>query len=192
LVDLPDSRKAAKLITLYNILAPRLRPKDKPIYLGNVIGRINGARETVDNLLRFRREYLSIPGNCVNDYNVLRGRHEEMPHKFLGLQFAIDPREVQRWTVGQGIGSVITAYRVNTRVGKIASAQGAEAIARWTQSLRATLNGTPGHRAYYLLKNTMPTQQMAHSSVFTRGWSPNVLSMLKVTDYVGILQDSRV
>ena len=122
MVDLPDSREAAKLITLYNILAPRLRPKDKLIYLGNVIGRINGARETVDKLLRFRRQHLSIPGNCVNDYNVMRGRHEQMPHNLLRLQFAIDPREVLRWTVGQGIGSVITAYRVNTRVGKISSA----------------------------------------------------------------------
>ena len=96
LVDFPDSREAAKLITLYDLLAPRLRPKDKLIYLGNVIGRINGARETVYNLLRFRSQHLSIPGNYVNVYNVMRGHHEQMPHKLLRLQFAIDPREVLR------------------------------------------------------------------------------------------------
>jgi serine/threonine protein phosphatase 1 len=72
-----------------------------------------------------------------------------MLHKLLELQFAIDPGEVLRWMIGQGIGSVITAYGGNTRDGEIASAQGAGAVTRWTQSLRANLNGTPGHRDFF-------------------------------------------
>lgn len=145
----PIRGEAAKLVALHNRLAAHLRPRDKLIYLGNVIGHTFGARETVDELLRFRRRFLSIPGNCINDYTVLRGRHEEMLHKLLELQFSIDPGEVLRWMIGQGIGSVITAYGANTRDGEIASAQGAGAVTRWTQSLRANLNGTPGHRDFF-------------------------------------------
>ncbi len=144
----PIRGEAAKLAALHNQLAPQLRPGDKLIYLGNVIGHCNDVRETVDELLRFRRQFLSIPGNCIDDYTVLRGRHEEMLHKLLELQFAINPSEVLRWMIGQGIGSIITAYGGNPHDGDIASAQGAGAITRWTQNLRVSLNGSPGHRDF--------------------------------------------
>ena len=144
----PIRGEAAKLAALHNQLAPQLRPGDKLIYLGNVIGHCNDVRETVDELLRFRRQFLSIPGNCIDDYTVLRGRHEEMLHKLLELQFAINPSEVLRWMSGQGIGSIITAYGGNPHDGDIASAQGAGAITRWTQNLRVSLNGSPGHRDF--------------------------------------------
>ena len=144
----PIRGEAAKLVALHKQLAPQIRPRDKLIYLGDVIGHCNDVRETVDELLRFRRQFLSIPGNCVDDYTVLRGRHEEMLHKLLELQFAINPGEVLRWMSGQGIGSIITAYGGNPHDGDIASAQGAGAITRWTQNLRVSLNGSPGHRDF--------------------------------------------
>ena len=145
----PIRGEAAKLVALHKQLAPQIRPRDKLIYLGDVIGHCNDVRETVDELLRFRRQFLSIPGNCVDDYTVLRGRHEEMLHKLLELQFAINPSEVLRWMIGQGIGSIITAYGGNPHDGDIASAQGAGAITRWTQNLRVSLNGSPGHRDFF-------------------------------------------
>ncbi|MFT5487874.1 MAG: serine/threonine protein phosphatase 1 [Paracoccaceae bacterium] len=140
--------EAAKLGELHDQLAPELRPGDKLVYLGNVIGRGETVRETVDEILRFRREFLSIPGNCIGDYAILRGRQEEMLHKLLELQFAVNPRDVLRWMVDQGVGPTIAAYGGNAHDGEVACAQGAVAVTRWTQSLRTGLNAAPGHREF--------------------------------------------
>lgn len=144
----PIRGEAAKLSALHDLLAPELRLGDKLVYLGNVIGRSDTVRETVDEILRFRREFLSIPGNCIGDYAILRGRQEEMLHKLLELQFAVNPRDVLRWMVDQGAGPTIAAYGGNAHDGEVACAQGAVAVTRWTQSLRAGLNGAPGHRDF--------------------------------------------
>jgi serine/threonine protein phosphatase 1 len=140
--------EAAKLRALHERLEPQLRPGDKLVYLGNVIGRGDAVRETVDEVLRFRREFLTIPGNCIGDYAILRGRQEEMLHKLLELQFAVNPRDVLRWMVDQGAGPTIAAYGGNARDGEVAASQGAVAVTRWTQSLRAGLNAAPGHREF--------------------------------------------
>lgn len=139
---------ADRLCALHDRLGPELRPGDKLVYLGNVIGRGDKVRETVDELLRFRRDFLSIPGNCIGDYAVLRGRQEEMLHKLLELQFAVNPRDVLRWMVDQGAGATIAAYGGDARDGDVATAQGAVAVTRWTQALRAGLNAAPGHRDF--------------------------------------------
>lgn len=140
--------EADRLSALHDLLAPELQPGDKLVYLGNVIGRGEKVRETVDEVLRFRRDFLAIPGNCVGDYAILRGRQEEMLHKLLELQFAVNPRDVLRWMVDQGAGASIAAYGGNARDGEVATAQGAVAVTRWTQGLRAGLNAAPGHRDF--------------------------------------------
>lgn len=140
--------EAAKLRALHDQIAPELRQGDKLVYLGNVIGRGDAVRETVDEVLRFRREFLSIAGNCIGDYAILRGRQEEMLHKLLELQFAVNPRDVLRWMVDQGAGATIAAYGGSAHDGEIACAQGAVAVTRWTQGLRAGLNAAPGHREF--------------------------------------------
>lgn len=140
--------EADRLRALHGLMAPQLREGDKLVYLGNVVGRGRAVRETVDEVLRFRREFLSIPGNCIGDYALLRGRQEEMLHKLLELQFAVNPRDVLRWMVDQGAGPTIAAYGGDARDGEVATAQGAVAVTRWTQSLRAGLNAAPGHRDF--------------------------------------------
>lgn len=137
-----------KLRALHSLLEPELRAGDKLVYLGNILGRGAAVRDTVDEVLRFRREFLSIPGNCIGDYAILRGRQEEMLHKLLELQFAVNPRDVLHWMVDQGAGPTIEAYGGNARDGEVATAQGAVAVTRWTQSLRAGLNAAPGHREF--------------------------------------------
>lgn len=140
--------EADRLRALHDRLGAGLQPGDKLVYLGNVIGRGEKVRETVDELLRFRRDFLSIPGNCIGDYAVLRGRQEEMLHKLLELQFAVNPRDVLRWMVDQGAGATIAAYGGDAHDGEVAAAQGAVAVTRWTQALRAGLNAAPGHRDF--------------------------------------------
>lgn len=138
--------EADKLKALHAALAPRLAAGDRLVYLGSVIGRGAAVRETVDEMLRFRRDFLARPGNCVGDYAVLRGRQEEMWHKLLELQFAVDPRGVLTWMAGQGVEAVIAAYGGSLHDGQIAAGQGAVALTKWTSSLRAGMAAAPGHR----------------------------------------------
>lgn len=137
---------ADRLAALHAELGPRLIPGDKLIYLGNILGRGSAVRETVDEILRFRRAFLAIPGNCIGDFAVLRGRQEEMWHKLLELQFAIDPRGVLSWMAGQGADATISAYGGSLHDGEIATGQGAVALTKWTSSLRAAMAAAPGHR----------------------------------------------
>jgi len=60
----------------------------------------------------------------------------------------VNPRDVLHWMVDQGAGPTIEAYGGNARDGEVATAQGAVAVTRWTQSLRAGLNAAPGHREF--------------------------------------------
>ena len=138
--------EATKLHALHKLISSKLRAGDKLVYLGNIIGHSAAVRETVDEVLRFRREFLSIPGNCIGDYAILRGRQEEILHKLLELQFAVNPRDVLSWMIEQGAGPTIEAYGGTARDGDVATAQGAVALTRWTQSLRAGLKAAPGHR----------------------------------------------
>lgn len=138
--------EADRLRALHAALDPRIAEGDKLVYLGNVIGRGAGIRRTVDEVLRFRRRFLAIPGNCVGDYAVLRGRQEEMWHKLLELQFAVNPRDVLRWMAGQGVDATIRAYGGDPHDGEIATGQGAVAVTKWTMSLRTAMGKQPGHR----------------------------------------------
>ena len=139
---------AARLAALHAELGPRLEPDDRLIYLGSVIGWGAEVRETVDELLRFRRAFLAFANNCTGDYAVLRGSQEEMWTKLQEIQFAASPGEVLRWMAKQGVMATIAAYGGAITDGEAAANDGPLALAKWTSSLRAAVDGAPGHRDF--------------------------------------------
>ena len=66
-------------------------PGDRLVYTGNMIGRGSAVRETMDELLSFRRALIAMPGMLADDVVYLRGAQEEMWQKLLQLQFAPIP-----------------------------------------------------------------------------------------------------
>lgn len=139
---------AARLAALHDVLSDRLEAGDRLVYLGNILGRGERIRETVDELLRFRRAFLALPGNCIGDYAVLRGRQEEMWDKLLELHFAVNPRDVLHWMAGQGVDATIRAYGGDPAAGLVAAGQGAVALNKWTSALRSGIAAAPGHREF--------------------------------------------
>jgi len=79
------------------------------------------------------------------DIAYLRGQQEVMWQKLLQLQFAPNPKEVLPWMLQQGVGTTITAYGGDPAEGIIRCREGALAITRWTNSLRAAMQTRPGH-----------------------------------------------
>lgn len=139
--------EAARLAALHDRLAERFEvPGDRLVYLGNYLGRGSDVAATVDELLDFRRRVISLPGMFASDVVFLRGGQEEMWQKLLQIQFAVNPREVLDWMLGQGLGATLLAYGCEPQRGLAAARDGALALARWTASLRAALSARPGHR----------------------------------------------
>ncbi len=136
------------LARLHAALAPRIISGDRLAYLGNVIGRGSSARQAVDEILRFRREFMARPGNDAPDVALLRGAQEEMWAKLFELQFSVNPAEVLEWMLDQGVAASIEAYGARGMDGLIAARQGTIALGRWTSALRDLVRAAPGHRDY--------------------------------------------
>lgn len=137
--------EAERLAALHAHLATRIEPGEGLVYLGNYLGRGQKVRETLDEILLFRRALLARPGAHVCDFAYLRGCQEEMWHKLLQVQFAVGPRQVIEWMLGQGVGETIAAYGGKPDDGIRAAGQGARALTQWTSALRNAMRTSPGH-----------------------------------------------
>jgi serine/threonine protein phosphatase 1 len=140
--------EAGHLARLHAALAPRIISGDRLVYLGNMIGRGNGVRSTVDEILLFRRDFMARRGNDAPDVALLRGAQEEMWNKLFELQFSVNPAEVLEWMLDQGVAASIESYGARGMDGLIAARQGTIALGRWTTALRDVVRATPGHRDY--------------------------------------------
>lgn len=134
-----------RLAALHSDIARRFTPGDRLVYTGNMIGRGEAVRETMDELLAFRRALIAMPGMLAEDVVYLRGAQEEMWQKLLQLQFAPDPAVVLRWMLRQGVEATLRAYGGNPDYGLAAARDGAVALTRWTNSLRGGMRAAPGH-----------------------------------------------
>jgi hypothetical protein len=138
---------ATRLAALHDQLGDRFEaPGDRLVYLGNVLGRGADVGGAIAELLDFRCRVLALPGMFLDDVVVLRGGQEEMWQKLLQLQFAVNPREVLDWMLGQGVGATLQAYGADPRQGVRAARDGTLSLSRWTTSLRAAMSKCPGHR----------------------------------------------
>lgn len=136
-----------RLYDLHRGLYGRLRKGDRIIYLGNYLGRGAAARETLDQLLLFRRSLMANRGFFADDIVYLRGAQEEMWQKLLQLQFAPNPTQVLQWMIDQGVGATVASYGASVHDGLTAARQGIIALTRWTSGLRERLRACDGHNA---------------------------------------------
>lgn len=137
---------AERLCAIHDALATRFVEGDRLVYLGNYIGHGAAIPATLDELVRFRRDIIARPHMFSSDLVYLRGSQEEMWHKLLQLQFAVNPGEVLDWMLGQGVEATIRAYGGDPARGRVAMREGAVAIGRWTGALRQAMTARPGHR----------------------------------------------
>lgn len=138
---------AARLQAVHGALETRFAPGDRLVYLGNYFGHGAQIVAAVDELLRFRRLILARPLMFAYDIVYLRGGQEEMWQKMLQLQFAVNPRQVFDWMLGQGVEATIRAYGGDPARGRLAMGGGPVAIGRWTGELRQRMAAQAGHQA---------------------------------------------
>ena len=137
--------EAGKLREAHDELAARLLPGDRLVYLGNMIGHGHETIATLNELLAFRRDFLCLPGAIPDDIVYLRGAQEEMWRKLLQIQFAPGPAEVFDWMLKHGLAPMLQGYGVDPQQARGVLREGATAISRWTNGLRAAIRKHPGH-----------------------------------------------
>jgi len=135
----------ARLRAVHGRLRDALRPGDRIVYLGNLIGWNSDVRATLDELLTFRREVMARPGGFACDVVHLRGRQEVMWQKLLQLQFTPDPVRALQWMLPRGVQATLAAYGGDPRAGERAARAGTIALTRWTGGLRQAMKANPGH-----------------------------------------------
>ncbi|NKB21307.1 MAG: hypothetical protein GKS01_12505 [Alphaproteobacteria bacterium] len=136
-----------RLNKLQATIEEKFLPGDRLLYLGNILGRGEDVRATVDATLAFRRVILARRNMFTHDVVMLRGAQEEMWQRLMQLQFAVDPVEVLNWMLDQGIGPTLEAYDSGREDAQSAIRQGPMAITRWTAKIRAAFQAA-GHQEW--------------------------------------------
>ena len=136
-----------RLSDLHRQLVPKLSTGDRVLYLGNFLGIGNAIRETVEELLRFRLQFLARHGACTPDIVYLRGCQEEMWQKLLQIHLALNPAEVLGWMFEQGAAATLAAYGGRPETGLAAVREGAMALNKWAAEVRDRIRAADGHNA---------------------------------------------
>lgn len=137
-----------RLMSVHDQLYEYLRPGDRVIYTGNMIGHGDMPIETLDEILAFRRGVLAMPGMMSDDFIYLRGGQEEMWEKLQQLQLAPNPKDVLNWMLDNGMAATLEGYGVHPRSGLFAACEGVMAITKWTSSVRAAMRRHSGHDVF--------------------------------------------
>lgn len=137
-----------RLAAIHAFIRPRLAFGDRLIYLGNYLGVGSAIFETVAEMLRFRRLFLSIPPYMKEtDCVFLRGAQEEMWQKLLQLQFSNRAAADLAWMLDRGVAATLEAYGGKAKDGFESAGEGVVALTKWTGRLREAMRAAPGHEA---------------------------------------------
>lgn len=134
-----------RLIHIHDAIFDRFHAGDRLVYLGNYTGFGLHSRETIDELLTFRRLILAQPGMKPDDIVYLRGGQEEMWQKLLQLQFDPNPVDTLLWMMGNGMGNTMQSYGICPHDGIMAGREGISSLTKWTNNIRHILRQNPGH-----------------------------------------------
>ena len=144
----PIHGEVESLINAHNLIDSYFEIGDRIVYLGNYLGPGDTVRETIDELLSFRRYTMARPHFFRQDIAYLRGSQEEMWNKILQLQFAATPVKIVEWMLGRGMAGTLRAYGSSAN-NALANARGTVAdLTRWTSELRRGMKQYPGHEQF--------------------------------------------
>tara|TARA_B100001123_G_scaffold398453_1_gene482528 strand:- start:565 stop:1377 length:813 start_codon:yes stop_codon:yes gene_type:complete len=132
-----------------NHIIKNFSQNDKVVFLGNIIGVGECARETLSSVFDMRSKLMSKFYLTPQDIVFLRGAQEEMFLKLLQLQTAPNPNEILCWMYDHGVDKTINSYGLDSKELIDISLQGTVAINKWTSNLNKVLTYENEHREYF-------------------------------------------
>lgn len=143
---------ADKLRALHARILPQFQPGDRLVYTGNYFCGPNARpRETIEEILSFRRALLAEPGMVADDFVYLRGLQEELWSKLLQMQFELSPRQLADWIVThhpemEGMlklcGSSLTDMQQIAR-------DGIMSVTKWSSTLKNNMRAHAGLEKFF-------------------------------------------
>ena len=122
---------------------------DRIVFLGNIIGVGDFAKETLSSIIDLRLKLMSKFCLKPEDIVFLRGAQEEMFLKILQLQTAPNPTEILTWMYEHGVDKTIRSYGLDSHQLIDISSHGTIAITKWTTRLNNILSSKEGHKEYF-------------------------------------------
>ena len=137
-----------KLVNIHDALLERFTPGDRLIYTGNYTGYGFCPKQTLEEIITFRRLLLSIPGVIPSDIIYLRGQQEEILSKLFELPFAQSPEQIFTWMLNNGLAQTLEGIGTDHNEGIMASKEGVMGLCRWTGRVRGTLRTIMGYDVF--------------------------------------------
>jgi hypothetical protein len=137
-----------RLINIHDAVFSQVRPGDRVVYLGNYTGYGDYSRETVEEILMFRRLLLAQPGMKPSDIVYLRGRQEANWQKLLQLHFQQFPVDALLTLLGAGMGKTLQSYGLCAHDGVMAAREGIYYLNKWISEVRVRLKENAGHECF--------------------------------------------
>jgi hypothetical protein len=134
-----------RLYAIHDAILERMQAGDRIVYLGNITGYGRKSRETVDEILTFRRLALSQPGVKPSDIVYLRGQQEDMWQKLFQLPFSSNPHKDLQSMLESGLFATLQSYGISADDGMRAAKEGVIALTRWTMKIRERIRLNPAH-----------------------------------------------
>ncbi|MGB1076963.1 MAG: hypothetical protein ACPG05_01540 [Bdellovibrionales bacterium] len=134
-----------RLTQIHDSLLERFSPGDRLVYTGNYTGHGFCPKQTLEEILTFRRLLLSIPGVLASDITYLRGQQEEILSKLFELPFSQSPEQVFMWMLKNGLSETLEGLGIDQQEGVIASKEGVMSLCRWTGRVRGKLRTVAGY-----------------------------------------------
>tara|TARA_B100002051_G_scaffold267875_1_gene296923 strand:- start:2357 stop:3166 length:810 start_codon:yes stop_codon:yes gene_type:complete len=122
---------------------------DKLIFLGNVIGLGDFAKETLTSIINLRFKLMAKFNLDSQEIVFLRGAQEEMLNKLLQLQTAPNPTEIINWMFDHGVDKTIESYGFEPNDVLNIASTGVVNISKWTSDLNTRISKTSGHKEYF-------------------------------------------
>jgi serine/threonine protein phosphatase 1 len=131
-----------RLTRIHAALAEKFAPGDKVVYTGNYLcGPDARPLQTLDALLGFREELLSVPSVEQGDIVHLRGIQEELFSKLLQLQFAQNAEQVVEWVSRHHPDMDCLLAACGTSLGEASriSREGILCLTKWSNAIKARM-----------------------------------------------------
>jgi hypothetical protein len=140
------------LVEIHKTVFDQFTPGDRLVYTGNYLGGAQAKpKETLDEILFFRRTLLARPGILAEDFVYLRGVQEELWTKMLQLPYAPDPARITEWMAAHypDMDSVLRAYGSSLPELCRVAREGVMNLTRWSTFMKNQMRAEPGHEMFF-------------------------------------------
>ncbi len=149
-----------RLKVLHSVIFDAISPMDYFIYMGNIIGMNEGAKETFAEILEFKQKIKEkYPEITDKNFIFLRGLQEEMWQKTLYIHLSDKDDKVFNYIVDKGVDGTLKSYGFSHEEGYDIIEKGAVATSAWTEKIREEFYKDSGYKEIFSnLKHAVYTE----------------------------------